>query len=160
MTNCNNLLVWRLFSITAQTLSISRAAIEMGLDIKTASRLLKTLEKELEFSLFDRSARPLKLTTHGEKILISVNRLLTDSDELFSVIGKQKEKSKEIILSLPVNMTREDLFSMLDTYKTLDPTLFVKLVNDCDHRHLLDSEVDMVLLPYRPNDSTEMLLFS
>jgi len=159
MNTCNNVLAWRIFSITAQTLSISKAAIELGLDIKTASRLLKNLETELDFQLFDRSARPLKLTAHGTKVLKFVNRFLVDFDDLFSAIEKQKEKKKEVILSLPVNMTREDLFSMLDTYRTIDPTLSVKLVNDCDHQHLLDSEVDMVLLPYLPKETAEMLIF-
>ena len=44
-----SLLAWKVFQKTSQTLNISRTAIELDLDLKTASRILKELEKKFGF---------------------------------------------------------------------------------------------------------------
>ena len=46
------------------------------MDLKTVSRIVKELESDLGFILFDRSCRPFKLTEGAEKILPLAKELL------------------------------------------------------------------------------------
>lgn len=160
MSPKESLLAWKVFQKTSQTLNISRTAIELDLDLKTASRILKELEKNLGFSLFDRSSRPFKMTQEAELILPCVHQLLKSEDKLSLKLQEVASKPIDVRLSLPVNMTRDDLFPVMAKYRELHPKFNVRFLNDCDHQHLLDGETDIVMLPYRPeNANGDLVLF-
>lgn len=144
-----NLRAWRIFFQTAKTLNITRTSEILDIDQKTASRILNELEREIQTQLFDRKKRPLQLTEKGKEIFSQVKKLLTASDDLNQLI-KADQSSLELRLSLPVNMPREGLYPLISSYKKIDPGLKIVLENDCDHRHVLDKEVDMAMLPYLP----------
>lgn len=155
-----NLLSWQVFLTTAVTKNISKTSIELDMDLKTVSRIVKELESDLGFILFDRSCRPFKLTEGAEKILPLAKELLRTKNKIEYKVQDFLLKPTEIRLSLPVNMTRDDLFELMDKYASAHPNLKIRLLNDCDHKHLLDNETDVAMLPYLPqNDEDEMVLF-
>ena len=155
-----NLLSWQVFLTTAVTKNISKTSIELDMDLKTVSRIVKELESDLGFILFDRSCRPFKLTEGAEKILPLAKELLRIKNKIEYKVQDFLLKPTEIRLSLPVNMTRDDLFELMDKYASAHPNLKIRLLNDCDHKHLLDNETDVAMLPYLPqNDEDEMVLF-
>lgn len=145
-----NLLAWKIFLKTSQTLSIVQTSIQMNMDLATTSRILANLEKDLEVNLFDRSKRPLRLTSTGLKALQPAKAMLKAHEKLCSVVNLVTSVKRNVKMSLPVNMTREDLFGILDEYKKIDPDLQIEIHNDCDHRHLEEGEIELAMLPYIP----------
>lgn len=156
----DNLLSWQVFLTTAATKNISKTSVELDMDLKTVSRIVKELESDLGFILFDRSCRPFKLTEGAEIIVPLAKELLRTKNKIESKVQDFLLKATEVRLSLPVNMTRDDLFELMDKYTNSHPNLKIRLLNDCDHKHLLDNETDVAMLPYLPpNDEGEMVLF-
>lgn len=156
----DNLLTWKVFLTTAETRNISLTSVEMDMDLKTVSRLIKELETDLGVKLFDRSSRPFKLTEAAEKILPLAKELLRARHKIDSKVQEFLAQPTELRLSLPVNMTRDDLFKLMDQYSAAHPNLKIRFLNDCDHKHLLDHETDVAMLPYEPpNSEEEMVLF-
>ena len=76
-----NLLSWQVFLTTAVTKNISKTSIELDMDLKTVSRIVKELESDLGFILFDRSCRPFKLTEGAEKNLAVSKRTAPDQKQ-------------------------------------------------------------------------------
>lgn len=79
----NNLLAWQMVKELVRKGSISEAAVALDLDSSKASRLLKSLEDELEFPLFNRSSRPFVPTSDCLKILNNLESLLGIKNQLF-----------------------------------------------------------------------------
>lgn len=155
-----NLLTWQVFLTTVSTKNISMTSVELDMDLKTVSRIVKELEADLGFILFDRSSRPFKLTEGAEKILPLAKELLRTKNKIDAKVQDFLAQPTEVRLSLPVNMTRDDLFQLMDKYTSAHPNLRIRFLNDCDHKHLLDNETDVAMLPYLPpNDENEMVLF-
>ena len=142
---------WLAFCETARTGSISRAAVETGMDIATVSRLIISLERDLGFELLDRSVRPLKPTPQGQALLPAVRKAVETGLELNGLVQSLTVPRKSIRLSLPINMTRDDLFPMLESYGKIDSGIDIVLVNDKDHQDLEEGAVDAALLPYEPH---------
>lgn len=156
----DNLLTWKVFLTTAETRNVSKTSVEMDIDLKTVSRLIRELETDLGIKLFDRSSRPFKLTDAAEKILPFAKDLLRVKHQIDTKVQDFLAKPIEIRLSLPVNMTRDDLFHLMDRYSATHTNLKIRFLNDCDHKHLLDNETDVAMLPYvPPNLEEEMVLF-
>ncbi|MFQ7008880.1 MAG: LysR family transcriptional regulator [Parasutterella sp.] len=124
-----NLLSWQVFLTTAVTKNISKTSIELDMDLKTVSRIVKELESDLGFILFDRSCRPFKLTEGAEKILPLAKELLRIKNKIEYKVQDFLLKPTEIRLSLPVNMTRDDLFELMDKYASAHPNLKIRLLN-------------------------------
>ena len=124
-----NLLSWQVFLTTAVTKNISKTSIELEMDLKTVSRIVKELESDLGFILFDRSCRPFKLTEGAEKILPLAKELLRIKNKIEYKVQDFLLKPTEIRLSLPVNMTRDDLFELMDKYASAHPNLKIRLLN-------------------------------
>lgn len=66
----------RVFTAVARHLSFARAAEELGLTAPAVSMQIKELETETCLKLFDRSKRKVSLTTAGEYVLASTQRVL------------------------------------------------------------------------------------
>jgi DNA-binding transcriptional LysR family regulator len=75
----------RIFASVARHLSFARAAEELGLTAPAISMQIKELETETGLKLFDRSQRKVSLTTAGEYVLASTQRVLAamrDAEDL------------------------------------------------------------------------------
>lgn len=153
-----NLISWKVFLKTARTLNVSRTAIELDMDLKTVSRMVKELETDLGVLLFDRTVRPFKLTEVAIRLLPEAENLIQCSEKLNKTAESISNRPQSLSLSLPVNMTRGDLFPLLSSYTDKHPNLQIHLINDCDHRHILDGETDIAMLPYLPDNNDDSLL--
>jgi DNA-binding transcriptional LysR family regulator len=77
----------RVFASVARHLSFARAAEELGLTAPAVSMQIKELETETGLQLFDRSKRKVSLTTAGEYVLASTQRVLAamrDAEDMVS----------------------------------------------------------------------------
>lgn len=76
------LLHLRGFVAVADELSVSEAAVELGVDQPLLSRRLRTLERELGVQLFDRSRRRIALTPDGADLLPRARQLVEQAGHL------------------------------------------------------------------------------
>jgi LysR family transcriptional regulator, low CO2-responsive transcriptional regulator len=77
----------RVFASVARHLSFARAAHELGLTAPAVSMQIKELEAETGLMLFDRSKRKVSLTTAGEYVVASTQRVLAalrDAEDMVS----------------------------------------------------------------------------
>lgn len=76
------------FLLTAQYHSFSRAAEDLYITQSGMSVLIRKLEDQLGFRLFERTTRRVSLTEYGEKFLPIANRNLLDLDVAAASIGR------------------------------------------------------------------------
>ncbi|SFP97221.1 DNA-binding transcriptional regulator, LysR family [Lachnospiraceae bacterium XBB1006] len=78
----DNLVKYKLFSITAQTGNISKTAEMTGYTQSGVSHTLKRLEEEVNMQLFIRDRYGVRLTPVGKEFLRYVNSLLSEEEKL------------------------------------------------------------------------------
>ncbi|HEY6629852.1 MAG TPA: LysR substrate-binding domain-containing protein [Rhizobiaceae bacterium] len=66
----------RAFAVAARHGSLIRAADELSVTHGAISHQIRSLEEQLNVTLFDRKKRPMQMTTAGEQLLISVEECL------------------------------------------------------------------------------------
>src|SRR5579863_6133402 len=71
----------RYFIAVAEQENVSRAALKLHVSQPGISRQIHDLEEELGFSLFERSAKALKLTVAGRKFLEEARAVLQRVDQ-------------------------------------------------------------------------------
>lgn len=87
----------RAFVMTAQHQSFSRAAEALFITPSGLSVLIRELENQLGFRLFDRTTRHVALTTPGEQLLATVRRDLSDIDAAISTVSQTAHKESHRI---------------------------------------------------------------
>ncbi|MGI5971050.1 MAG: LysR family transcriptional regulator [Oscillospiraceae bacterium] len=90
----------RYFIAVADSLSFSRAAKSLYISQSTLSHQIAQLERELGFSLFDRTGRSIKLTPRGCAILEASKALLRQADKLAQLASSDfstRRKSRIVI---------------------------------------------------------------
>src|SRR5580704_15409215 len=71
----------RYFVAVAEEENVSRAALKLRVSQPGVSRQIRDLEDEIGFSLFERSAKSLKLTDAGKVFLTEAREVLAHADE-------------------------------------------------------------------------------
>jgi DNA-binding transcriptional LysR family regulator len=85
----------RAFLLVAQHHSFTRAAEALFITPSGLSVLIRELEKQLGFRLFDRTTRHVELTSQGSHLLITARRSLEDLDSAVSDIGQTARQSSQ-----------------------------------------------------------------
>lgn len=87
------LLHLRGFAAVADEMSVSEAALELGVDQPLLSRRLRALERELGVELLDRTRRQIALTPAGTALLPRARHLLDQADHLLRSIRRHDRES-------------------------------------------------------------------
>jgi LysR family carnitine catabolism transcriptional activator len=87
----------RAFVLAAQHQSFSRAAEALYITPSGLSVLIRELENQLGFRLFDRTTRHVSLTIPGEQFLAVVRRDLADIDAAISTISQTASRESHAI---------------------------------------------------------------
>ncbi|MGH3352707.1 MAG: LysR family transcriptional regulator [Nocardioides sp.] len=82
------LLHLRGFAAVADEMSVSEAALELGVDQPLLSRRLRALERELGVELLDRSRRQIALTQAGVALLPRARHLVDQADHLLRSVRR------------------------------------------------------------------------
>ncbi|MBB3091522.1 LysR family transcriptional regulator [Nocardioides albus] len=93
------LLHLRGFAAVADEMSVSEAALELGVDQPLLSRRLRALERELGVELLDRSRRQIALTPAGHALLPRARHLLDQADHLLRSI--RRHDRERFVLAVP-----------------------------------------------------------
>jgi DNA-binding transcriptional LysR family regulator len=132
-----------------EELHFGRAAERLGLQQSALSQLVRRMEDQLGFLLFDRSSHHVRLTTEGERIL-AVTR------EALGMMGRVDEVAAEIAAGSSGTLrlgtsegVHEPLHAILERFRERHPDVAVRLLalhtND-KVRALLEGELDAAFL--------------
>jgi DNA-binding transcriptional LysR family regulator len=125
-----------LFSEIAKQLSFTKAAVELGISKGYLSEQIKQLEVEFGRPLLIRSTRNVKLTTHGELILASMEQIkqsLLDLDR--SIRHDNANISGKIRITAPSQFTQRYLMSICNEFQQRHSDIQISI--DCSYQ-LLD----------------------
>jgi LysR family transcriptional regulator, carnitine catabolism transcriptional activator len=85
------------FQLVAQHGSFTRAAEALFITPSGLSVLIRELENQLGFRLFDRTTRHVALTAHGSELLAVTRRNLHELDAAMSRIGRTAEEASQVL---------------------------------------------------------------
>lgn len=120
----------RLFTTTAATRNISRAAEALHMSQPTLTRAVKELESQLGVNLFHRTTRRLALTWEGERFLPVAQRLLRDMDQALGELRQQADgRSGLVSLSVGTAFASVVLPEVIKQLATDHPRLRLKVID-------------------------------
>lgn len=122
-----DLLQLKYFQITAKQENVTRAANELFISQPALSKMIRSLESELELKLFDRKGRNITLNKYGEKFLEYVNKSLGTLEQGISEIKKMKNE-EVIVITLFVAVGSMFLPMLIDELQTKLPNVRFKII--------------------------------
>lgn len=121
----------RLFLCIAQHLSLSRAAVELGLSASALSHALRALEERLDLRLFNRTTRSVALTEAGERLRERIPPAFRDIDDTLYDLNSFRGKPAG---TLRINAGRPAvqiaLLPLLGRFLAMYPDIRVEVVAD------------------------------
>jgi DNA-binding transcriptional LysR family regulator len=116
------------FLLTARHQSFSRAAERLFITQSGMSVLVRELEDQLGFRLFDRTTRRVTLTEHGSKFLPIADRSLIDLEAAAVNIGRSATAAdRQLSIGAPPLIAGKLLAAAIGEYAKRDPELRVSL---------------------------------
>jgi len=137
------------FLLTARYQSFSRAADQLFITQSGMSVLVRELEEQLGFRLFERTTRKVMLTKFGSSFLPIADRSLVDLEQAAANIGRSASAEKGVLsLGATPFVAADILAPALAAYALRDAGLHVRLV-DAEGPRLLEmlqsGELDVAL---------------
>jgi len=145
----------RAFLLVAQHRNFSRAAEALFITPSGLSILMRELESQLGFRLFDRTTRQVVLTAHGHELLPIAQRSLAELDGAVSRIGRSAtESSRSLSVGASPLVAANVLPKAIQEFRSHRPDLRIQLF-DCEPHSLIpmveSGKLDMCLrVLYKP----------
>jgi DNA-binding transcriptional LysR family regulator len=122
----------RAFLLVAQHRNFSRAAEALFITPSGLSILIRELESQLGFRLFDRTTRHVVLTAHGHELLPIAQRSLAELDGAVSRIGRSAtESSRWLSVGASPLIAANVLPQAIQEFRSHRPDLRIQLF-DCE----------------------------
>lgn len=111
----NKLEALRYFCTAAETLHFSDTAMRLSVSPQVVTRMIADLEAHFGEQLFKRNTRKIALTAFGESLLPKAQKLLAESEDLFSGNAmRENEMTGTVRIALPPLHDRDEiLFELL-----------------------------------------------
>jgi len=120
------------FSLVAQHRNFSRAAEALFITPSGLSVLIRELESQLGFRLFDRTTRHVVLTAYGQELLPIAQKSLADVDGAVSRIGRTAtESSRTLSVGASPLIAANVLPQAIKEFRTHRPEIRIQL-RDCE----------------------------
>ena len=115
------------FSVAAENLYTTQSSV---------SKNIKSLEKELNIQLFDRSKRQIQLTEAGKLVLKDANAIVQNYENLLHTVStyQLRKKATLTIASIPV-MAQYDITGLLADFQNLHPEIKLQ-IEETETTHL------------------------
>jgi len=118
----------RAFLLVAQHRSFSRAAEALYITPSGLSVLIRELETQLGFRLFDRTTRHVGLTSYGSELLGEVRHSLNRIDTTVSRIGRSAvEASLSLSVGAPLPIAANILPEAIKEFRSIRPDLRIRV---------------------------------
>jgi LysR family carnitine catabolism transcriptional activator len=139
----------RAFLLVAQHHSFTRAAEALFITPSGLSVLIRELETQLGFRLFDRTTRHVALTSYGRELLLATRRNLEELDAAMSRIGQTaKDAGQSLSVGAPALVSANVLPQAIKEFRAQCPSVRIQLF-DSDLTTLLQrvqaGKLDMAL---------------
>lgn len=163
MSKLDDLGMWRVFLLLAQTRNFTHTADMLDVDGSTVSRILSTLENLLGRQLMVRNSRPLQLTKFGVEALEQMSSLLERHDAIISHLRLSNTFMEGVIrIASPYSLEMQFLGEAMLKFRRRFPKVRFKVTGGGVEgltAHTVDlvfasSDVlreDWIALPRRPN---------
>ncbi len=158
MKTIDNLEAWEALIITARTRSLSRTAIILDVDLPKISRLLRDLEAELGFQLFDKSHRPIAPTAQCAELVKSVEPLLTAFRGLDVFHRNDRQNRFNIRFSAPIELSRLFFSEALMRYSGEHPDVQFTIMAEVHPDEIRNGTVDAVIANRLPIDDSGLMV--
>lgn len=148
----DNLVVWRAVVEISRGLSLRDAAVALDMDVAALSRLITAFEKRIGAQLFDRSARPIRLSPLGEEKIGEIRRFVDLHADLLRSFGSASLNANRTVIRFGVvsGYPRQQLLPLLAQYQSSFNVDF-EIATEVDHVDLMHDRVDVSYLLYQPD---------
>ncbi len=139
------------FLETAETGTLSAAALKLGLSQPTLGRQVKAAEQALGVTLFNRQARGLALTDAGTALLEPARVMRTAAAQLaLAAAGRSASLAGVVRITASAIVSQYVLPLMLAHIRIVEPQIQLELVPSDTTENLLFREADIAVRMYRP----------
>ncbi|OJA39921.1 LysR family transcriptional regulator [Burkholderia ubonensis] len=118
----------RYFIAVAEEMNITRAAERLHMTQPPLSRQLQAIEDEIGLPLFERGARPLKLTEAGRVFYAQAKRLVDQADELGSLTRRLAQMSERIVIGFVPSTLYGALPDVIRAFRETWPDVELSLI--------------------------------
>src|SRR5258708_6685444 len=144
-----NLAYLRAFVALAETGSINRASLRLGLTQPATTRRIQNFEALMSgTSLLDRRVKPAVLTPEGRQVLAYCQRVLKAVAELEAYGASQTDPTGEFRIGLSPGLAETVLSAPLDGLRGQFPGLHLRVTSEWTSqliRKVADSELDCAI---------------
>ncbi|MGS0891826.1 LysR family transcriptional regulator [Burkholderia stagnalis] len=118
----------RYFIAVAEEMNITRAAERLHMTQPPLSRQLQAVEDEVGLPLFERGARPLKLTDAGRVFYAQAKRLVDQADELGPLTRRLAQLSERIVIGFVPSTLYGALPDVIRAFREQQPGVELSLI--------------------------------
>lgn len=118
----------RYFIAVAEEMNITRAAQRLHMTQPPLSRQLQLIEDEIGLPLFERGARPLKLTDAGRVLYAQARRVLEQADELAPLTRRLAQAAERIVIGFVPSMLYGALPEVIRAFREAAPAVELSLI--------------------------------
>jgi len=118
----------RYFITVADERSITRAAERLNMTQPPLSRQLQQLEGDIGMVLFERGARPLRLTTEGRVFYEQAKRLIGEADGLASLTRRLVQSTERVVIGFVPSTMYGALPQVIRAFRRVAPQLELSLI--------------------------------
>ncbi|ABC34353.1 LysR family transcriptional regulator [Burkholderia thailandensis] len=118
----------RYFIAVAEEMNITRAAQRLHMTQPPLSRQLQLIEDEIGLPLFERGARPLKLTEAGRVLYAQARRVLEQADELAPLTRRLAQAAERIVIGFVPSTLYGALPDVIRAFREAAPAVELSLI--------------------------------
>ena len=145
----------RLFVLAAETLNISAAGQQLGLNPSVSSAWLAKLEKEVGADLFHRTTRKVTLTIEGKEFLPYAKEILSQEDTALAALGRRNPNvSGTLRFAASSTFSQRYIIPLLPEFLEKYPDINIELMLSDTQVKLIDGGYDLALRNFAAEDSS------
>jgi LysR family transcriptional regulator, benzoate and cis,cis-muconate-responsive activator of ben and cat genes len=118
----------RYFVAVAEERNFTRAAERLNMTQPPLSRQIQQIEDSVGLALFERGARPLKLTEAGRVFYAQAKRLIEDSDELLPLTRRLAQLAERIVIGFVPSTLYGPLPDVIRAFREAAPLIQISLI--------------------------------
>ena len=141
----------KIFYAVAEAGSFTSATVNLNLSQSAISRQIQSLEQDLKVQLFERHARGLTLTEHGEYVFKTAHEVISKLKEVEISLGDQKNKATgKLTITTVRSFGTHWLTPRIEEFMQLNPDIEVELIFDDRELDLSTRQADIGIFMRRP----------
>ena len=141
----------KIFYAVAEAGSLTSATVNLNLSQSAISRQIQSLEQDLKVQLFERHARGLTLTVHGEYVFKTAHEVISKLKEVEISLGDQKNKATgKLTITTVRSFGTHWLTPRIEEFMQLNPDIEVELIFDDKELDLSTRQADIGIFMRRP----------